>query len=278
LPAGPIALLVADPVETRALEPLLQAARLSVVRRSIDTREFDLEEYLLDLEETLTGLNAQLTTVVVAADRLVDARLDIILLIDEMLRPDRPLLVSCTQAGVAEQAALCRHPHRVVGYSLIGLLGGMRAAEVAASMRTDPALARRTAALFAQAGVEARQVTDAPGLVLARVLAPIVNEAALAAGEGIAPPEAIDAATRLGGMPFGPLRWADDVGLDRIVMILEYLARSIDSERYRPAPLLQQLALAGYTGTSVGRGFFTYDRRPEEPGAGKTRIRRARPQ
>jgi 3-hydroxybutyryl-CoA dehydrogenase len=102
--------------------------------------------------------------------------------------------------------------------------------------------------------------------VLARALAAMVNEAALAVSDGAASPEAIDTALQLGaGMPLGPLRWADDVGLDRILMILEYLARAIDGERYRPAPLLQQLALAGYTGKAAGRGFFTYDRPPRDP-------------
>lgn len=266
LPTSPTALLIADQIEARALEPLLQAANLSVSRRVVDTREFDLEEYLLDLEETLNGPSARMALAVIAADRLVDARLDVIALLDEMLEPERPLLVSCTQATVVEQASLCRHPQRVVGFSLLGLLGGARVVEVAAGMRTDPAQARRARDLFAQAGVEARQVADTPGLVLARALAPLINEAALALGEGAASAEAIDLALQAGaGIPFGPLHWADEVGLDRVLMILEYLSRALDGERYRPAPLLQRLALAGYTGTAAGHGFFTYEQPPREP-------------
>ncbi|HWE62250.1 MAG TPA: 3-hydroxyacyl-CoA dehydrogenase family protein, partial [Chloroflexota bacterium] len=202
----------------------------------------------------------------IVADRLVDARLDIIALVDDLLAPDRPLLVSCTQAGATEQSALCRHAQRVVGFSVLGLLGGHNVIELAAAYRTDPEVVARSGALFAQAGAQVRQVQDMPGLVLARIMAPLVNEAALAAGEGSASAEAIDTAMRLGGdFPFGPLRWADEVGLDRILMILDYLSRNLDGERFRPAPLLQQLALSGFTGKAAGRGFFTYDQPPARP-------------
>ncbi|HWE63048.1 MAG TPA: hypothetical protein VHB98_15150, partial [Chloroflexota bacterium] len=50
LPAGPTALLIADTIERRALEPRLQAARLAVTWRRTDAEGFDLEEFLLDLE------------------------------------------------------------------------------------------------------------------------------------------------------------------------------------------------------------------------------------
>lgn len=266
LPGGPMALLVADAIEQRVLEPLLRAAKLSVTWRRTDVDAFDLEEFLLDLEDTIAGPSGHITAAVIVADRLIDARIDIISLVDDLLPADRPLLVSCTQAGATEQAALCRHPRRLVGFSVLGLLGGHQVVEVAPALRSETDLVRRVSEWFALAGVQAPQVQDSPGLVLARVLAPLVNEAALATGEGIAPPEAIDTAMQLGGdFPFGPLRWADQVGLDRILMILDYLSRTVDSERYRPAPLLQQLALSGFTGKAVGRGFFSYEQPAPSP-------------
>ena len=260
LPIGPTALLIGDGEELAVLEPILKAASMTVVRRQSDRDdEFDLEAFLVDLEDSFDGPLARTTLAVVAADLLVDARLDIINLVDQLLNPSNPLLVSCTQATATEQAVLCEHPQRIVGFSILGLFAGHQVVEIAPALRSDPDLTQRVAALLAGGGATVQQVGDMPGLVLARILAPLVNEAALALGEGIGTAQDIDTAMRLGGnYPFGPLHWADEVGLHRILMVMEHLARSLAADRYRPAPLLRQLALSGFTGKGAGRGFFTY--------------------
>lgn len=259
LPTGPSALLIADAQEAAVLEPILRAASLSVNRRLIDIRNFDLEEFLVDLEEGFEGPLARTSVAILAADLIVDARLDIINLLDEMLDPTRALLVSCTQAGATEQTALCQHPERVAGFGMLGLLGGRPVVEVAPALRSHPDLIERTVSLFTRQGTTGHRVADTPGLVLARILSSLVNQAAFEVSDGHASADTVDTAMRLGaGYPFGPLRWADGVGLDRILMILEYLARALDAERFRPAPLLRHLALSGFTGRAAGRGFYDY--------------------
>ena len=260
LPIGPTALLIGDGDELAALEPILKAASMTIVRRQTDRdEEFDLEAFLVDLEDSFDGPLARTTLAIIAADLLVDARLDIVNLVDQLLNPDNPLLVSCTQATATEQAVLCEHPRRVVGFSILGLFAGHQVVEVAPALRSDPELTQRVATLLASGGATVQQVGDVPGLVLARILAPSVNEAALAVGEGVGTAEAVDMAMRLGAnYPFGPLRLADEVGLHRILLVMEHLARSLATDRYRPAPLLRQLALSGFTGKAAGRGFFTY--------------------
>ena len=207
LPTGPAALLIADAEERAALEPVLKAGGLALTTRLIDIREFDLENFLLDLEDAFEGPLARTAVVVVAADLLVDARIDIINLLDQILEPGRPILVSCSQATATEQSALADHPERIVGFSMLPLLGGHRVIEVAGTARTDPAIVERVRALFQAGGLVAHSVEDRPGLVLARILAPIVHEAANALDEGVASAHAIDDAMRLGAeWPFGPLR------------------------------------------------------------------------
>lgn len=263
LPIGPTALLVGDGEELAVLEPVLKAASMTIVRRQTDRDDdFDLEAFLVDLEDSFDGPLARTTLAIVAADLLVDARLDIINLVDQLLNSSNPLLVSCTQATATEQAVLCEHAQRVVGFSLLGLFADHQVVEIAPALRSDHDLTQRVAELLIRGGATVQQVGDVPGLVLARILAPVINEAALAVGEGIGTAEDIDTAMRLGGnYPFGPLRWADEVGLHRILMVMEHLARSLADDRYRPAPLLRQLALSGFTGKASGRGFFTYQGR-----------------
>jgi 3-hydroxybutyryl-CoA dehydrogenase len=64
---------------------------------------------------------------------------------------------------------------------------------------------------------------------------------------------------RLGvNYPQGPLRWADQIGLDEVLAVLEGLERETGDDRYRPAPLLKKLVAAGFLGEAGGRGFYSY--------------------
>lgn len=89
-----------------------------------------------------------------------------------------------------------------------------------------------------------RQVVD-------RLLATIVNEAASAVADGVAAPEAIDTAMRLGAnYPAGPLEWGERIGLAEVVRTLDALDAAAPDGRYRVVPLLRSLA-------SSGGSFFT---------------------
>jgi 3-hydroxybutyryl-CoA dehydrogenase len=90
-------------------------------------------------------------------------------------------------------------------------------------------------------------------LIEARVLATIVNEAASAVAEGVAAPEAIDTAMRLGtNYPSGPLEWGERIGLDHVIHTLDALHAQVPDGRYRVVPLLRQLAERGGTFFSSG--------------------------
>jgi 3-hydroxybutyryl-CoA dehydrogenase len=102
-------------------------------------------------------------------------------------------------------------------------------------------------------------VKDGPGLTFPRILSLIINEAARTLDEEVANAEEIDIAMRLGvNYPSGPLRWADHIGLDEVLAVLEGLHRDTGDDRYRPAPLLKKMVLAGWLGEQSGRGFYGY--------------------
>lgn len=79
--------------------------------------------------------------------------------------------------------------------------------------------------------------------VQARILATIVNEAASAVAEGVAAPESVDTAMRLGtNYPSGPLEWGERIGLAHVVGTLDALHALVPDGRYRVTPLLRSLA------------------------------------
>ena len=106
-----------------------------------------------------------------------------------------------------------------------------------------PAAAER---FFASLGLHVERVGTGPGLVLARIVAQLVNEASFALGEGVASAEDIDAGMELGlNHPRGPLAWGALWGLDAVLAVLDGLLREYRDERWRPAPALLRAVRAG---------------------------------
>jgi 3-hydroxybutyryl-CoA dehydrogenase len=82
-----------------------------------------------------------------------------------------------------------------------------------------------------------------PAQVEARILAAIVNEAASAVADGVATPDAIDTAMRLGtNWPEGPLAWGERIGLASVIHTLDALHAAVPDGRYRAVPLLRTTA------------------------------------
>ncbi|MEO6136381.1 MAG: 3-hydroxyacyl-CoA dehydrogenase family protein [Ginsengibacter sp.] len=77
-------------------------------------------------------------------------------------------------------------------------------------------------------------VKDEPGLVSARVIAMIINEAFYALHEKISSRQEIDLAMKLGtNYPMGPFEWAEKIGLEKVHSLLSILSEN--DERYIPA-------------------------------------------
>jgi 3-hydroxybutyryl-CoA dehydrogenase len=95
--------------------------------------------------------------------------------------------------------------------------------------------------------------------VLGRIVCQIINESAFALGEAIGSAQDIDTGMVLGlNHPRGPLGWADAIGLDHVLAVLDALHEEYREERYRAAPALRRLVRAGKLGRSTGGGFFDY--------------------
>jgi 3-hydroxybutyryl-CoA dehydrogenase len=127
---------------------------------------------------------------------------------------------------------------------------------------TDSAEAAATAAerFFATLGKHTAWVGDAPGLVLGRIVCQVINEAAFALAEGVGSADDVDAGM-VGGLnyPRGVLGWADQIGLDQVLSVLDGLFEERREERYRAAPLLRELVWSGRIGRQTGEGFFRYE-------------------
>ncbi|TAM88271.1 3-hydroxybutyryl-CoA dehydrogenase [bacterium] len=162
--------------------------------------------------------------------------------IGNALQPHALLLADALPATAAECAAWTGQPRLCVGYGVVGSLADQRVVELVRSPATYDEAMEKARAFFADLGRETRDVGDRPGLICGRTIAALANEAAWAVTHGVASADDVDRAMQLGtNYPRGPLAWAREVGVDRIVAILENLQRH-EGEAYEPAPLLLKMA------------------------------------
>lgn len=190
----------------------------------------------------------------------IAAKEELLASLSGFIPPDALLLTSALATSTTQAAAWVSHPKRVVGFGVVPPLAQSGMVELAAGLLTADSALERASNFVQKLGQEAVVVGDGPGLVRARTVCCLINEAASALLEGIAAPADIDQAMKLGtNYPHGPLAWADHIGLDTVLGVMTGLFNEWGEDRYRPSPLLKRMVQAGKLGRKTGEGFFAYD-------------------
>jgi len=179
--------------------------------------------------------------------------------LDAVLRPEAILASNTSSISITALAAATKRPDRFVGMHFMNPPPVMQLIEIIRGLQTSDATYRTIMDLAKRFGKTTVTSKDSPGFIVNRILIPLLNEACFALQEGLASPEDIDTAVKLGlNHPMGPLTLADFVGLDTCLYIAEVLHRELGDDKYRPAPLLRNYVAAGWCGRKSGRGFYVY--------------------
>lgn len=117
---------------------------------------------------------------------------------------------------------------------------------LAPAPQSEPAALQAATGFFQALGIQVSMVGDSPGLVVLRTLVMTANEGIAALEAGVCQAADVDLAMEKGtSWPEGPLAWARRAGLDVVLSVLENIAATTGSDRYRPAPLLRRAAQGG---------------------------------
>ncbi|PHM62524.1 3-hydroxyacyl-CoA dehydrogenase [Xenorhabdus ishibashii] len=118
---------------------------------------------------------------------------------------------------------------------------------LSAACQNTPQQTTKVIGFLQSLGKQVILLPDYPALLTMRTVAMLCNEALDAINKGIASVEDIDLAMCYGvNYPIGPLAWGEQLGWKHILNTLENLQKFYGEPRYRPVPLLRQLA-AGHT-------------------------------
>ena len=108
----------------------------------------------------------------------------------------------------------------------------------------SPAWRIQSAAWLAALGFAPLPVADTPGLVVARTLAMLINEAADAVQQGVCTPVGADAAMKLGvNYPAGPFEWLAGWSASEVARLIDTLDHHYRGERYRVSPWLRRRSI-----------------------------------
>jgi 3-hydroxybutyryl-CoA dehydrogenase len=234
-----------------------KAIELGKVRKEDADAAFKRIEYASSVEDAAREADL----VIEAVPEEMESKIEIFTLLDKVCRPHTILATNTSSLSVTEIASVTYRAPKCVGMHFFNPVHKMKLLEVVRALETDDATIAAVSEVGKRMGKEVVVIREAPGFITSRVNALIGNEAFRMLEEGIAPPQDIDKALKLGlNHPMGPFEMVDLVGLDTRLHILEYLHKTL-GERFRPTPLMIQYVKAGRLGRKTGRGVYEY---PEE--------------
>jgi 3-hydroxyacyl-CoA dehydrogenase/enoyl-CoA hydratase/3-hydroxybutyryl-CoA epimerase len=184
------------------------------------------------------------------------------------------LLATNTSAlSITQLATATSQPQRVVGIHFFNPVHRMPLVEVITGEATSPQTAASAVRFVQSIGKMPVLVRDSPGFLVNRILLPYMVEAGDLFAQGGDVLE-IDAAMLDFGMPMGPLRLIDEVGLDVAQDVAATLAGAFPGHMHLPAVLDRMLA-AGLLGKKSGRGFYVHAKGHATPNADAAKYRGA---
>lgn len=201
--------------------------------------------------------------IVEAAVEKMDLKKDIFRRLDEMAGPSSILATNTSALSISEIAAATKHPDRVVGLHFFNPVHRMQLVEVVVGHDTRPDVVERSVRFAQQIGKLPVVVKDSPGFLVNRILMPYLIEAGHLFEYG-ARVEDIDEAMLDFGMPMGPLRLIDEVGVDVAHHVAETIAARFSPRLVAP-PVLHEMLETGLLGRKNGRGFYVHTKGNKEP-------------
>jgi len=181
---------------------------------------------------------------------------------------ERHVSVTCVLAtntsslSVDEMAEALERPERFCGMHFFNPVERMPLVEVVRGGRSSDQAVATVYAFALELGKVPVVVGDGPGFLVNRILGPYLNEAGFLLGDG-GSIEQIDRVAKDFGMPMGPLRLIDEVGID----VSRHAGASLHQalgDRMKPSPALEALGNTNRLGRKGGKGFYVYEKGREK--------------
>ncbi len=195
--------------------------------------------------------------VIEAAVERLDLKQQILRGVEAAVESDVVLATNTSALSIDTIAGGLQDPSRLVGIHFFNPVHKMQLVEIVRGDRSSP-LALETALRFVKSiGKLPVIVRDRPGFLVNRILTPYLLEAGHLAIEGYSILE-IDKALERFGMPMGPFRLIDEIGLD----VARHVAVDLLARLPQPFPIggtmLDEMIARKWLGKKAGKGFYVH--------------------
>jgi 3-hydroxyacyl-CoA dehydrogenase/enoyl-CoA hydratase/3-hydroxybutyryl-CoA epimerase len=158
--------------------------------------------------------------------------------------------------SITKIAAASRRPEDVAGFHFFNPVDRMPLVEVIRGRRTSDSTVATLTALARRLGKTPIVCRDGAGFLVNRLLGRYLNEASHLLAEGLSV-QRCDLVAVDFGMPMGPIRLLDEVGIDVAAKVAAILAEEL-GDRYHSNNLLERAVGDGRLGRKAGKGFYRY--------------------
>ena len=176
--------------------------------------------------------------------------------LDKLVSEQTILATNTSALPVSELAATTCRPERVVGLHFFNPVHRMQLVEIVAARQTSPEVLQSAVKFVQQIGKLPVIVKDSPGFLVNRILMPYLVEAGTLFESGANATD-LDETMLDFGMPMGPMRLLDEVGIDVSLHVAQTLAAHFADRMVIPE-VLNKMAKAGLLGRKAGQGFYIH--------------------
>ena len=193
-------------------------------------------------------------------ERRIVHRKDVFSKLESVLSTTAIIASNVSTVIVTDLASELEHKERCIGLHFLSNVPDSQIIEIVPGLSTSSETFDKVCQFARLINHQYIPVMESSGLVSIRLFLIQLNEACAILMEGISTVEDIDLVLTVGfGHRQGVFRTADQMGIEKIVKLLENLYDEYGSIKYKPSPMLLRLFRAKHFGVSRGIGFYTYD-------------------
>lgn len=276
--SGIAALLARSGLSVRVIDPVPAALARSrkliqeelgklVSRKELSRAEAATRLARASFSTEVKGLRAA-QLVIEAASEKRDLKLELLGKVAQEVSRETVIASNTSSFPITELAKAFPNPERFLGLHFFNPPLKMPLLEIIRGQATSDQAIATGLSVAAALGKTAIVVGDAPGFLVNRLLAPYLMEACKVAESGV-PISVIDTTMAEYGLPMGPFRLMDEVGLDILLDASRQMAATPGAE-FSISPMIETLVREKHLGKKSGSGFYAYGKDGRSSGLSKS--------
>ncbi len=232
-------------------------------RKKISPDEFERKQRSITAQLDYSGFQ-KVDLVIEAVVENMDIKKKVFAETEKNVHRECLLTSNTSSLSVEEMSKALEFPGRFAGLHFFNPVHLMPLVEIIVHSKVEPETVEALYKWVLKTKKTPVVVKDGPGFLVNRILMPYLNEAGYLLEEGVSVKD-IDQAALNFGMPMGPCRLLDEVGIDVAVKVAKVMYEGL-GERAHPSKFSSKLAEKNFLGKKNSKGFYLYDEKGKVTG------------